>query len=128
MANPGPTALIGTYQYLGESHNLQDTDETVVAMLPWTPAMLAQLRGRAARLGMMRPTLYTFLCAEGTIDERISSILVSKLPALEAMGEGAHGLHGIDNVLEGLQDMDGLISDALASFLQHDETDDDRGI
>lgn len=114
MAHRGPCVMIGTYQKLGESHNLQDTDAVVVAMLPYTPAMVAQLEGRGFRLGMQRPLDIVYVKVNGTIHDRLIDIMLDKLPALKAMGGGAHGLDRFDLNLRGVEDVD----DTIAGFME----------
>jgi hypothetical protein len=63
--------------------DLQDTDLAIMAMLPYTPGRLIQYEGRFARLGQKRPVLIRYLIAEGTVDEHVASILLSKIPAVE---------------------------------------------
>jgi hypothetical protein len=117
MACPGPAVIVGTYQFVGESHNLQDTDAIIVGMLPYTPHMVAQIIGRGARLGMGRPLDVVFVQAEGTADDRLVEVVIDKLPALEALGEGAHGLDGLSRDLRGIADLDTLLADYAASLL-----------
>lgn len=83
MAHPGPALLIGTTDAWGEGLNLQDTDRLIQAMLPYTPGAVIQAEGRVCRLGQTRDVIIEYGVAEGTIDERVSEILLTKLPALE---------------------------------------------
>lgn len=102
MAHPGPCVLISTGQAMGESINLQDTDAAMFVMLPYTPGQLRQWEGRFARLAQKRPVVIYYVIAEGTVDERVCSILIDKLPAVEKigkdseLGEAAPILAGID--------------------------------
>lgn len=103
MATPGPTILIGTTDAWGEGLNLQDSDVLYQALLPFTPGQIIQAEGRVARLGQQRPVEVIYPVCEGTIDERIAGILLTKLPALEKVidqGEVksfARELSGVDD-------------------------------
>jgi SNF2 family DNA or RNA helicase len=102
MSHPGPCVLVSTGQAMGESINLQDTDAAMFVMLPYTPGQLRQWEGRFARLAQKRPVVIYYVIAEGTVDERVCSILIDKLPAVEKigkdveLGEAAVVLSGID--------------------------------
>jgi hypothetical protein len=106
------------------SHNMQDTDSIIVGMLPYTPGEVAQIEGRGARLGQARPLDVVYLVAEGTIDERSKSIVLGKLPAVSAMGEGAHGLDGLDMTLRGIEDLEGVLDAFLESCTSEEEEDE----
>jgi SNF2 family DNA or RNA helicase len=83
MEARGPALLIGTTDAWGEGLNLQDTDALYCGLLPYTPGAIVQLEGRVSRLGQKRPVEIVYPVCEGTIDERIAGILLTKLPALE---------------------------------------------
>lgn len=83
MAHPGPCVLVGTGEAWGTGLNLQDTDRAIFAMLPYTPGDVVQREGRFCRLGQKRPVLIHYLICEGTVDEHVASILLSKFPAVE---------------------------------------------
>ena len=83
MAALGPALLVGTGDAWGEGLDLQDTDLTIFAMLPYTPGQVIQWEGRFARLGQKRPVLIRYVIAEGTVDEHVAQILLGKLPAVE---------------------------------------------
>lgn len=82
MAHPGPCALIGTGQSLGESLNLDKTDTAFFVMLPYTPEAILQWEGRYFRNSTTKSVTIYYVIAEGTVDERIASILLEKLPAV----------------------------------------------
>ena len=84
MAHKGAAVIVGTGAAWGESANLHDTDRLLIVMLPWTWGQLRQWEGRVRRLGG-RNCLIEYLIAEETIDERIASIVLSKLAAVEAI-------------------------------------------
>jgi hypothetical protein len=116
MAHPGPCVLIGTYQAWGESLNLQDTDHMLIAMLPITPGEVEQTEGRGARLGQSRPFTIEYLIAEHTIDERLASILLDKLPAVEQVTGATAGVVDMAATLKGTDDLDGLLDTMLADI------------
>jgi SNF2 family DNA or RNA helicase len=105
MAAPGPAILVGTTDAWGEGLNLQDTDHLLVGLLPWTPGSIVQLEGRVVRLGQTRAVLIEYLIAEGTIDERIASLLLSKMPAVEKV-IGQDEISGFASDLSGVDDAD----------------------
>ena len=85
---------------------MQDTDAAFFVMLPYTPGQLRQWEGRFARLGQKRPVTIYYVIAEGTVDEHIADILVSKLPAVqqivndEELAEAQGVIAGIENTEE----------------------------
>lgn len=83
MEAEGAAVLVGTGDAWGEGLNLQNTDLMILAMLPYTPRQIIQWEGRVARLGQKRPVLIRYPICEGTIDERVCTILLNKLPAVE---------------------------------------------
>lgn len=106
MASTNACCLIGTGDSFGESLNMQDTDAAFFVMLPYTPGQLRQWEGRFARLGQKRPVTIYYVIAEGTVDEHIADILVSKLPAVqqivndEELAEAQGVIAGIENTEE----------------------------
>lgn len=84
MAHPGPCVLLGTTDAWGESYDLQDTDVQVIAQIPYTPRGVDQAEGRGHRLGKTRPHVIIYPIPEGTVAERISALLLEKLPDVTA--------------------------------------------
>jgi SNF2 family DNA or RNA helicase len=103
MAAPGPAILIGTTDAWGEGLNLQDSDALYQALLPATPGQIIQAEGRVSRLGQRRSVEIVYPVCEGTIDERLAGILLTKLPALERVVDQdevrsfARELSGVDD-------------------------------
>ncbi|NLD91357.1 MAG: DEAD/DEAH box helicase [Fibrobacter sp.] len=58
--------------------NLQSANTVINVDLPWNPAILDQRIGRAYRMGQLRPVHVYLLVTEGTIEERMLSVLSSK--------------------------------------------------
>ena len=88
MAHPGPCVLVGTGDSFGTGMNLQDTDDAIFAMLPYTWKQLGQWRWRFSRPGQKRPCNALFVIAEGTYDEVIVDILLSKMESVfQTMGD-----------------------------------------
>jgi hypothetical protein len=81
--HPGPCVVFGTRQSLGESINLQDTDIAVCAIMPDNSGQVEQFEGRFTRQGQSRPVRIMYPVASGTVDERMASILLDKLPDAE---------------------------------------------
>jgi hypothetical protein len=103
---PGPAVLIGTSEAWGESYSLNHTDLALIVMLPLNSKQLWQWEGRFYRLGQLVPVLLKYIIAEGTYDEAVASILLSKLPAVADI------------------QADSKFKEATAQFLGHDRTDD----
>ena len=116
MSHPGPCVLVGTGHAFGESLNIHDTDAALFVMLPYDPGQLRQWEGRFARLGQERPVVIYYVIAEGTVDERVASILIDKLPAVAKIAQDTE-LGEAGAVLAGL---DGMDNDAFAESVLSD--------
>lgn len=124
METHKPAVIVGTYQYIGESHNMQDSDAIIVGMLPYTPGEVAQIEGRGARLGQARPLDVVYLQAEGTIDDRCRHLVIDKLPAVAALGDGAHGLDGLSHTLRGIDDIESVLDAFVAGCMSEEGGDE----
>jgi len=77
-------------------------DPAFFVMLPYTPGQLRQWEGRFHRASTKKPVIIYYVIAEGTIDEHVADILITKLPAVEAiakdteLGEASDVLAGFD--------------------------------
>jgi SNF2 family DNA or RNA helicase len=95
--------------------NLQDTDLMLIAMLPWTPGQIVQWEGRVARHGQKRPVLIQYLVCEGSVDEHVADVILTKLPAVESVAQDdsvsglADQLRGSDNEEEILESILGKL-------------------
>ena len=112
MDHPGPCILVGTGHAFGESLNLQDTDAALFTMLPYTPGQLRQWEGRFARLGQKRPVVIYYVIAEGSADERVADILISKMPAVATIAQDEE-LAAAQEILAGLDDEEALAESIL---------------
>lgn len=112
MQHEGPCCFIGTGQSLGESLNLQDTDAAFFVMLPYTPGQLRQWEGRFCRLGQKRPVIIYYCIAESTVDEHVADILISKLPAVQAVAKDEE-LAEAQEIIAGMEDEEGLLNSIL---------------
>lgn len=112
MAAPGPAILVGTGDAWGTGVNLQDSDLLLIAMLPYTPGQIIQWEGRVCRHGMTRPVLIQYLVAEHTIDEHVSGILLSKLPAVERVSQD-DSVEGMADQLMGLDNEEEIIGNLI---------------
>ena len=115
MAHPGPCILVGTGHAFGESLNLQDTDAALFVQLPYTPGSLRQWEGRFTRLGQKRPVVIYYCIAEGSADERIADILISKMPAVAKISQDEE-LAEAKDVIGGLDDPDALAESILSKL------------
>lgn len=86
IAHEGGCVLVGTGASWGTGiDGMQCTDAAIFAMLPYTPGELDQWEGRFTRNGQDRPVVIYYPIAEGTADEHVASILLEKLPAVDAL-------------------------------------------
>jgi hypothetical protein len=127
----GPVVDIGTTDFtflasnavVHNSVNLHDTDLYIDAMLPWTPGQVRQREGRFKRLGMKRPCLALYLVAEGTKDEHVAQMLLSKLPAVDAIAKD-EVLKSFGDDLRG--DEEEIANALLAKLTESEDEDDDH--
>ena len=119
MDHPGPCVLVATGHAFGESLNLQDTDAALFTMLPYTPGQLRQWEGRFTRLGQQRPVVIYYCIAEGSADERIADILISKMPAVATIAQDEE-LAEAESVIAGLDDPDALAESILKKLEEED--------
>lgn len=89
MRAKGAAVLIATGDSMGEAIDLNKTDLAIMAQLPYTWAQLDQWEKRFYRLGLDRPVRIVYPIAQGTIDERIMSVLLGKLPPVAAINQTA---------------------------------------
>lgn len=115
MAAAGPVILVGTGDAWGEGVNLQDTDLALIAMLPYTPGQVIQWEGRFCRHGQKRPVLIQYLVAEGSVDEHVADILLTKLPAVEDVAKD-DSVTGFADQLRGSDDEEAIIDSIFAKL------------
>jgi len=115
MASPGPTILVGTGDAWGEGVNLQDSDLLLIAMLPYTPGQIIQWEGRVARHGQKRPVMIQYLVAEGSVDEHVAEILLTKLPAVERVAQD-DSVQGLADQLRGSDQEEEILDSILAKL------------
>ena len=125
MAQGGPCVLVGTGDAWGESVNLQDTDLAIVSMLPYTPGQVIQWEGRFARKGQKRPVLLHYLICEGTVDEHVAGMLLSKLPAVDKVAQDEQ-VRGFGDDIAGLQDEKALVSSLISKIGAAGDDDGDE--
>jgi hypothetical protein len=86
MIAVGPACIVGTISALGESIDLQDTDEAILVTLPQTVAAVTQIEGRFQRIGQKRPVTISYCIPEGTISEVTYDRLLAKMTTVDAIG------------------------------------------
>lgn len=118
METPTHGVLLAVGYALGDQIDLHETDLFILAQLPWTGAELIQWIGRFHRQGGTRPCLGKLMVAEGTADDRVITILLSKLPVLERIG--TEGVAGLDVGLRG--DETALLAELCAGIVASGET------
>lgn len=115
MESTEACVLVGTGNSFGESLNMQDTDAAFFVMLPYTPGELRQWEGRFCRLGQKRPVTIYYVIAEGTVDEHVADILISKLPAVQKIAEDEE-LAEAKSVIAGMDNPEELADSILAKL------------
>lgn len=115
MADQGPCVLVGTGDAWGEGVSLHDTDLALISFLPYTPGAVVQWEGRFSRQGQKRPVLIQYLVAEGTVDEHVAEILLTKLKPVEAVSKD-DSIDGFADALMGSDVEDALIGSILTKL------------
>ena len=86
-------------------------------MLPWTPGAVTQSEARFSRHGQTRPVLIMYVVASGTVDERVSELLLEMLVAVrDTLDDTESGQ--VAAVLSGEADEDAIVASILEDFVQ----------
>lgn len=110
----GAGAFVGTTDAFGEAiDGLQNTDLVIFGLLPWTPGQVTQAEGRFSRHGSKRSVLIMYTVAQGTVDEHVADILLTKLQAVEAVLDDKESGE-VASTLAGDQDEDAIIASILS--------------
>lgn len=112
----GVGVLIATADCMGESIDMHQVDAVVVLGLFDTAGKFEQFEGRFARLGG-RPCVIHYLVAEGTIDERIYELILSKLRDVVQLETATGSSTGVLRDLDGMYD-ERHVLDELASWIE----------
>ncbi len=115
MSAAGPCVLVGTGDAWGEGVSLHDTDLALIAMLPYTPGAVIQWEGRFSRHGQKRPVLVQYLVAEGTVDEHVAEILLSKLKPVETVAQD-DSITGFADAIQGVGSEEEIMQSVLAKL------------
>jgi SNF2 family DNA or RNA helicase len=104
----------------GEGRNLQFCHAMINFDLPWNPMQIEQRLGRVHRIGQTHEVVLTNIAAKGTLEERILSVLHTKLNIFElVVGE-------LDMVL-GRVSQDFVFEDAIFRAHLDSASDDELG-
>ena len=113
----GAAAFVGTTDAFGEAiDGLQNTDLVIFGLLPWTPGQITQAEGRFSRHGSERPVLIMYTVAQGTVDEHVSDVLLTKLQSVEAVLDDKESGE-VANTLAGDQNEDEIIASILTASM-----------
>jgi SNF2 family DNA or RNA helicase len=112
-----------TTEAAGEGRNLQFCHVMVNVDLPWNPMKIEQRLGRLHRIGQEHDVVLTNLVGQGTLEERILTVLESKINLFElVVGE-------LDMILGRVSDDFDFESAVFASFVESgDDADFDRRV
>jgi hypothetical protein len=103
MGYESACVLVTSYQAMGESSALQNTDLVCVARIPYTPLEIGQLIGRVWRRAMQRIAEMRWYYAEHTADERVMGEIVAPKIAMAQRLFPAAALHAF---MQASQDVD----------------------
>ena len=124
MSHDGPAVLVGTAESIGQSINLQNTDLLVWGALPVTPKRLIQGDGRVERLGRDERVEIWYVIADGTIDVRISRLLIDKIPVVGRLSKD-QSIEAVAKTIRGFDSPDALLADIVAGLDGGDWTIDE---
>ena len=112
------TIFVGTTDAFGEAvDGLQNTDLVIFGLLPWTPGQVTQAEGRFSRHGSKRNVLIMYTVAEGTVDEHVADLLLTKLQSVEdVLGDVESG--DVARTLGGEQDEEAIVQSILAMVIE----------
>ena len=113
--------FVGTTDAFGEAIDglHQGTNLVLFGLLPWTPGQVIQAEGRFSRHGSTTSVLIMYTIAEGTVDEHVADLLLTKLHTVEDVlddeesGDVARTLGGDmneDEIIASILDIAGLTS------------------
>ena len=107
---PDTAAFVGTTDAFGEAiDGLQNSDLAICCLLPWNGGRIEQMEGRFYRKSSTRPVRIMYVIAEGTVDEHVSDLVLTKLNVLDKVLDGDEA-RAIANTLSGLDDEDAIIA------------------
>ena len=111
----GAAIFVGTTDAFGESvDGLANTDLAIFGLLPWTPGQVTQAEGRFSRKGSTRNVLIMYTICEGTVDEHVSDLLLTKLHTVEDVLDDVES-GDVARTLGGDGDEDAIIASILAA-------------
>jgi superfamily II DNA or RNA helicase len=111
----GETKVLVSSESGGEGQNLQFCNAIVNFDLPWNPMRIEQRIGRIHRIGQKNDVFIFNLCYRNSIEEKILSILETKIRMFElVMGE-------VDTILGRLEDEGGFEEVVLSLWTSHSE-------
>jgi SNF2 family DNA or RNA helicase len=125
MNHAAPIVLVGTIDAWGVGLNLQDTDILHIVMLPWSPRGVIQAEGRVSRQGQTRPVQIVYWIADGTVDDRVASVLLDKLPVVEQLFDESE-LAGLNLELRGGTDEE-LLAQLAEGYLEQSKPIGEQG-
>lgn len=105
--------FVGTTDAFGEAiDGLHHTDLVIFGLLPWTPGQVTQAEGRFSRHGSDRKVLIMYTIAEGTVDEHVADLLLTKLQTVEEVLDDKES-GDVARTLGGDMDEDAIIASIL---------------
>ena len=119
----GEVPVLLTTEAAGEGRNLQFCHVMVNMDLPWNPMKIEQRLGRLHRIGQEHDVVLTNLVGRATLEERILTVLESKINLFElVVGE-------LDMILGRVSDDFDFEAAVFSSFVEaDDDTDFDRRV
>jgi len=107
---PEKAVFVGTTDAFGEAiDGLQHTDVAFCCLLPWNGGRVEQMEGRFHRKSSTRAVRIIYVIAEGTVDEHVSDLVLTKLNNIEQALDHTEA-RDIATTLSGLDDEDAIIT------------------
>jgi hypothetical protein len=78
QTDPSVSVFVGSIRAAGVGLTLTAASQVLFLELDWSPAVMSQAEDRCHRIGQAGNVLVTYLVFQGTLDEKIAEMLVSK--------------------------------------------------
>ena len=98
----GVRVFVGSIRAAGLGITLTAASLVTFAELDWTPAAMVQAEDRLHRIGQRDAVLVQHLVVDGSIDQRMSALLIQKSEMIDAILDGKLPPEAQQSVLDGV--------------------------